>query len=177
MCDVCGASLCLGCAVPVRGVAVGPECLAKLLDDAEPTAPPPAPSLSRADAVAAVAFGLVILLSIFPWSRFAAASGPFGAWTMHWSLLAVAGAALGLFVAVAPVRRRLDPSVEVIIQLVLAVAVATGAFLHYDRPPPLSSPTVVPILAGLAAMVATAGGVTKATALLRMRRRSILRSR
>jgi hypothetical protein len=170
LCDVCGASLCLACAVPVRGVAVGPECLAKVLDDAEPATPPPAPFVTRTDPVGAVVFGLVILLSALPWSRFGAASGPFLAWTIHWSLLAVGGAVLGLFVAVAPTRRRWSPTLEVGLQLALATLVAAGAFLHYDRPPPLSSPTIVPILAGLAAAIAAAGGVAKARSLLRMRR-------
>ncbi len=170
LCDVCGAALCLGCAVPVRGVAVGPECLGKILEDVEPTDPPPAPSARRADALAAAGFGVVLLLSVLPWSRFGDASGPFEAWTVHWSLLAAGGAILGLVAAVAPFRRRWDPSFEVTLQLGLAMVVAAGAFLHYDRPPPLSSPTVIPILAVLAAGLAVAGGVAKAMGLLRMRR-------
>jgi hypothetical protein len=172
VCDVCGASLCMGCAVPVRGVAVGPECLATVLNDAEPATLIPAATVNRADAVAAFAFGLVVALSILPWSRFGAASGPFLAWTPHWSLFAVGSAVVGLLVAVAPVRRRWNPVVEVALLIALAVAVATGAFLHYDRPPPLSSPTIVPFIAGLAGVVVVAEGLARAIELVRMRRPS-----
>jgi hypothetical protein len=54
--------------------------------------------------------------------------------------------------------------------MALAGAVAAGAFLHYDRPPPLSSPTIVPLIAGLAAMVVITEGVARAIGLVRMRR-------
>jgi hypothetical protein len=158
--------------VPVRGVAVGPECLATVLDDAEPAPPILAATVNRADVVAAFAFGLVIALSTLPWSRFGAASGPFLAWTPHWSLLSVGGAVVGLFVAVAPVRQRWSPVLELALLIALAVAVAAGAFLHYDRPPPLSSPTIVPLLAGLAAVVVITEGVARAIGLVRMRRPS-----
>ena len=38
-CERCGRALCIGCAVPVRGVAYGPECLGEILgEDAPPVA-------------------------------------------------------------------------------------------------------------------------------------------
>jgi hypothetical protein len=126
--------------------------------------------MPRADTMATAGFGLVVLLSIFPWSRFGDASGPFEAWTLHWSLLAAGGAVLGLVTALAPWRRSWGPRIQVGLQLGLALLVATGAFLHYDRPPPLSSPTVIPLLAVAAAALAAAGGVAKGTAMVRTRR-------
>src|SRR5439155_12398399 len=84
-CDLCGRPLCLACAVPVRGAPVGPECLPKVLDDAQPGPPPTAPVLPRSDVLAIGGFALVLVMSILPWSRFGDQSRLFGAWTPHWS--------------------------------------------------------------------------------------------
>ena len=94
VCDVCGRTLCIGCAIPVRGSVVGQECLAEVVEDPPPAPPPPGPPL-RARAVAAGGFLLVLGASILPWARYGDASGWLQAWTPHWSLLAVASALAG----------------------------------------------------------------------------------
>jgi hypothetical protein len=168
-CDRCGRSLCLTCAVPVRGAVFGPECLPLVLVDVPAPDHPPSFALPRGDALAALGFGLGVALSILPWSKFGGAAGVLEAWTTHWSLLAGAGAAVGLVLAVAFWTRPRDPRLEAAVYLALGVAVGWGAYLHHQHPPPLSSPSFVPIVAmGGAALVALAAGV-KAAALLRAR--------
>src|SRR6266540_3853375 len=141
-CDRCGRSLCLTCAVPVRGAVFGPECLPLVLVDVPVPDHPPSFALPRGDALAALGFGLVV---------------------------ALAGAAVGLVLAVAFWTRPRDPRLEAAVYLALGVAVGWGAYLHHQHPPPLSSPSFVPIVAmGGAALAALAAGV-KAAALLRAR--------
>src|SRR5207247_11412591 len=94
-CDVCGRPLCLTCATPVRGRVVGPECLSQVLDTAPPTRPIAVPVSRTGDLVAAVGFTVVLALSVLPWSH-GLVLGPLSAWSVHWSLVAVASAAIGL---------------------------------------------------------------------------------
>lgn len=138
-------------------MVVGAECLPAVLEDVE--VPPPA-SLRvdpRADIVAAVGFGLVLLLSVFPWSRFGDVSGNLEAWSMHWSLLALGAAGAGLLVAV---FRRLRPprlwQVAAVYAL-LALVTGLGAVLHAVRPPPLSAASTAPVLAVAGAAIALVG--------------------
>ena len=88
VCDVCGRALCIACAIPVRGSVVGQECLSEVLEDPPPAPDPPGPP-PRARAIALGGFLLVVGSSILPWARYGDASGTLGAWTLHWSLVAV----------------------------------------------------------------------------------------
>jgi len=117
-----------------------------------------------------VGFGLVVGLSVLPWTKFGDSSGLLRAWTLHWSLLAVVAAVVGLGAAVATWRRPRDPRVEAASQVGLALVVGIAAFLHYQRPPPLSAPSLMPVLAMLAAGLAATSGIIKAGAMIRLRR-------
>ena len=118
--------MCISCAIPVRGIVVGPECLGGMIEDAPPLEQT-APRFSlRADTLAVIGFALVVVVSLFPWSRFAS-SGFFDAWTVHWSLLAVGAGAAGLLFSLAVRRWPLDPRVEASVYAVLGLLVATGA--------------------------------------------------
>src|SRR5919198_5362499 len=106
-CDACGRSLCLTCAVPVRGKILGPECVR-------------APGLAEADGagqrgrdtaflVAGVGFALAVAGTILPWSapNFSHYTGPFGGWgfsPLAWSLVAAGGAAAGAVAWLAATR-------------------------------------------------------------------------
>ena len=166
---MCGRPLCIACVVLVRGVLVGPECLPAVLEDPPPLDGRKAAAPPGGDRLALAGFGLVAVLSIFPWSRFV---GPrwFGAWTLHWSLLAVLGGVLGLGLALAARRRPLDPRGVAAAYAVLAVAVTIGAYLHHRHPPPLAGGTFVDWLALSGGVLALLGAATKTLAVLRARR-------
>jgi hypothetical protein len=162
---VCGRALCLTCATPVRGDLVGPECLSAVLDEIPPPAPVPIRVPSMAGWLVTGGFGLIVGLSILPWSRYGDSSGFLEAWTVHWSLLAVAAGLTGFAAALWLARRPADPRIETALYAGLAVVVATAAVLHLQRPPPLSAAAVTPLLAIVAALIALAGAVIRFRAL------------
>ncbi len=162
---MCGRALCLTCATPVRGDLVGPECLSAVLDEIPPPAPVPIRVPSIANWLVIGGFGLVVALSIFPWSRYGDSSGFLEAWTVHWSLLAVAAGLAAFAAALWLARHPADLRIETALYVGLAVVVATAAVLHLWRPPPLSDSAVAPLLAVAAALIASAGAVIRFRAL------------
>jgi hypothetical protein len=130
--------------------------------------------VSSTDLLAVAGFGLVVLLSIFPWTKFGDTSGFFQAWTLHWSLVAVGAALVGLIAGISARRRPHDARLEASLQIGLGLLVALGAYLHYHRPPPLSAPSPVPVIAIMAAALAVASGIWKALSASRLGRRSAL---
>jgi hypothetical protein len=169
-CDMCGRPLCIACAVPVRGRVIGPECLPKVLVDVPEPVHIPKPPSPRGDLIAALGFAVVVLTSIFPWSRFGDSSHYFGAWSRHWSLVAVLAALLGLALIGVARRRPVDTRIEVAALSGLAVVAALAAFLHHRKPPLLSAPTAWPWIAILGAAVALLGAMVKMRAFVRARR-------
>jgi len=169
-CDLCGRSLCVTCAVPVRGALIGPECLSTVLDEV-PGDPTPLPlEPRRGDRVAIAGFALVAVLSIFPWSRFGDASRFLGAWSPHWSLVASSAGLLGLALAAWFHRRPIDPMLEAIAYAALAILVVVASLRHYEHPPPLSVGSPVPVLAALAGGLALIGAGLKAAGIVEARR-------
>jgi len=169
-CELCGRALCIACAVPVRGRLIGPECLSTILEDV--SAPPP-PSRSvhpSGDRFALVGFALVVLVSVFPWSRFGDSSRYFGAWSFHWSLLAAVAGFGGLAAALIGRYRSIDPRVETAAYALFAIVVVVAAILYYRRPPLLSDSTIWPLVAVAAAALAVAGTAVKLLELLSVRR-------
>jgi peptidoglycan/LPS O-acetylase OafA/YrhL len=147
--------------VPVRGALVGSECLSKVLEDVAEHAPPGPKHPFRADRLAMVGFGLILLLSIPPWTR---ALGPdlFDAWSPHWSLWALLAASAGLLTAVVAHRRPRPERATAAVYVLSALVAGVAASLHYRYPPALSDHSIVPLLAVGAALVALAGGLMKA---------------
>ena len=162
---MCGRPLCLTCATPVRGDIIGPECLSAVLDEIPAPTPVPIRTPRIANYLVVGGFGLVVALSVFPWSRFGDSSGFLEAWTVHWSLLAVMAGVGGVLASIWLSRRPADPRVETAIYSALAVLVVAGASLHRLRPPPLSASAVTPLLAIIAAVIALTGTLMKFRAL------------
>jgi hypothetical protein len=122
---------------------------------------------SRGDALTVAGFAIVVLTSFLPWSRFGDSSRVFAAWTLHWSLVAVAGALIGLAAALYTWRRPLRPLAAASVTGALGVIVFVAAQLHYQHPPPLSIGSPAPLIATMGAAVAVTGAVLKGFAVLR----------
>jgi len=140
--------MCLACSTPVRGENFGSECLADVLGpDAADTTDPKTPRPDRAVRwLALAAFGLAVLATALPWSRFGPGSGAFGAWTRsgHWSLVAALAAIGGLVITGARLRSRLrDPGWDVAIAG-LGALVVVAALLSVLLPPAFSRPWLGP---------------------------------
>jgi hypothetical protein len=169
-CDVCGRPLCVACATPVRGAIVGRECLAAVLEDAPAADPAPNPIRPRGGKLALGGFAIVVLSSLFPWSRFGEGSRYLGAWTPHWSLIAALAGVLGLVFAVYVLRRPLDPRLEAMPHGILGLLIVIAAAIQHRHPPILSEATFWPWVAVLGGALAVLGSALKVTAVLQARR-------
>jgi hypothetical protein len=150
--------MCLACSTPVRGKNFGTECLADVLGpDAGETADPTGPSPDRAiRTFALAAFGLAVLASALPWSRFGPGSDAFGAWTRsgHWSLVAALAAIAGVVLTLARLLARLrDPVWDAVI-VGLGALVVVASLLSVLFPPAFSRPWLGPWFAVAAGAVA-----------------------
>jgi len=163
-CAGCGRPLCISCAVPVRGVLAGTECLASFVEDAPAVEPGRARNdLSGGNLGVLAGFLIVLASSVFPWTRFA---DPrlFGAWTWGWALLAPVTALAG--VAAVPLWRRwpVHPTVQAAALGLLAVVAGLGAVVYRLNPPLLAGSSLAPLLAVLGATVALGGAIARAAA-------------
>jgi hypothetical protein len=165
-CQVCARAVCIACAVPVRGTIVGPECLAAVLDRAPDPLLVPPPISPLGDWLAQAGFGVVLALSLLPWSRVGEGARVLGAWAVNWSLLAAVGALAGLAVALFARHRSVDPRLTASAYAILAMTVALGALLHVVRPPLLAEASVLPVFALVGSAAALLGAVLKARALV-----------
>jgi hypothetical protein len=159
-CARCGRTLCIACAVPVRGAVLGPECLPPDVAEearAEVTRRPPMPVWWRATGGALAA---LVASTCFPWTRFGTASGWFGAWgtPVRWSTLTAVAGSLALLVWL--VRRRPAPMPGRLVAA-LSIAAAAGAGAAVANPPPFTKASAAPWVAlvvgtsaALAALVA-----------------------
>jgi hypothetical protein len=150
---------------------VGPECLAGVLDaHIAPVVPVVTPT--RGNALGVLGFALIVVVSVFPWShgRSSGSSGYFGAWTPHWSLVAVVAGLVGLVFAAIALRKPPDVRLEVGFILVLSVTVGVAAVLHQQHPPLLSVSSSMPLLALAGAGLALLGTIRKASRALLARR-------
>jgi hypothetical protein len=135
--------MCLACAIPVRGITVGQECLAVALgDEAPPPSPPGAPPIDVARWITVGGFLLAAVATLLPWSRFGTGSEPLGAWgdSFRWSLVAAVAAVVGLLLAAT--RSRSDGGV-----VVVAAIVVVASILAVADPPAFTSPWLGPWLA------------------------------
>lgn len=156
-CDGCGETLCLTCAVPVRGRVLGPSCLvAELGPDAVPQSlGPPAPDPLRR--VVDIGLAVAFLSTALPWSGVGLGASPFGAWgfDLRWASLAAAASLLGTAAAAAARlagRRHARPSDRA--AAAAALGALAGAVVSIVMPPPYTSPAPGPWVAAGAAIVA-----------------------
>jgi peptidoglycan/LPS O-acetylase OafA/YrhL len=166
LCARCARTLCIACAVPVRGAVLGPECLPPDVATAaqvEIAAGPPMPAWWRATGAT---LAVLVSATCFAWTRFGTASGWFGAWgtPVRWSTLTAGAGALALLVWV--VRRRPGRAATRCVA-VLSIAAAAGAILAVLNPPPFTRPSPAPWVA------VVAGGLAGAFALVAARRPSV----
>jgi hypothetical protein len=155
-CHGCGRSMCLWCAIPVRGVAYGAECVGVVVGE-EPRDEGETPR-PKAPVYAVAGFGIALAATVLPWTTFGEGSTVFGAWSLspRWALLAALSAAFGLAVAVLHLRRpRTDPRWDGL-AIGLGAAVVLGAVLEWLRPPFPSTPSFVPWIAAAAGLLAAA---------------------
>jgi hypothetical protein len=150
--------MCLACSTPVRGQTYGSECLPTVLGSDAPA--PGEPSDARADrairVVALGAFGVAVLATMLPWSRFGPGSGAFGAWTRagRWSVLAAAAAVVGLILAIVSLRRAEPSRPRDVACAILGGAIAIAAALSSVFPPAFSRPWLGPWVAAGAGLLA-----------------------
>jgi hypothetical protein len=169
---VCGRPLCVSCAVPVRGSIVGRECLSTVLEDAPGPERIPSPVRRLGGRLAMAGFGLVVLVSLLPWSRFGDSSRYLGAWTPHWSLIAAMAGLAGFAFSVIIMYRPLDPRLEAAVFACLGSLIAAAAVIQHRHPPILSEATFWPWVAFLGGTLAVLGAIRKAKAVLEARRSS-----
>jgi hypothetical protein len=150
---------------------VGQECLPVVVQEAPPLSPATSPISSRGDLLAGSGFLAVLVLSIFPWSN-GAFSGFFGAWSGHWSLVAVSAGIGGVAAAAVALRESSHPALAVVAYAVLALSVGTAAALFRLDPPVLSEPSLPSGLALVASGASLAGAALKWRDLARARLRS-----
>lgn len=151
--------MCLWCAVPVRGVAYGAECVGSVIgvdQQTEPEETRPRPTLH-----VVIGFAVALAATVLPWTTFGEGSTVFGGWSVspRWSLLAALAAAGGVAVAMLRLRRpgaalRWDR-----IAIGLGVVVVVGSILGWFRPPFPSRPSVVPWIAAAAGLFAAGSAV------------------
>jgi hypothetical protein len=157
-CSRCERTLCIACAVPVRGAVLGPECLPPDVA-AEALAEPDRTPMPRRWGVIGVALTVLAGSTVFPWTRFGLASGWFGAWGLppRWSLVAAVAGALALVVWVT--RRQPGRAASGTVAL-LSIAAGVAAELAILNPPPFTKATFAPWVAvgsaAIAAVVALA---------------------
>jgi len=120
--------------------------------------------------VALVGFGLVVVVTLLPWSRFGDSSRYLGAWTPHWSLIAALAGVAGLAFALFVTYRPFDPRVEAAAYGVLGLLIVVAAAIQHRHPPILSEATYWPWAAVLGGTLAILGAVLKAMAVLEARR-------
>lgn len=163
-CDGCGRALCLACAIPVRGLVLGSECLSQVLGDDAPSAEPVA---SRRLGPAGFAFVVAALATLAPWTTLGDGSGPFGAWSTspRWSVLAGIAAVVGVVVEVVGRRLPVRDRARRIVGVALGLAVVAGSALAFFRPPFPAGSVVTPWVA------AAAGAAAAAASAVDLRRR------
>lgn len=103
-CASCGRTVCLRCAVPVRGRVLCTTCAAREVGE-----PPPAVRERRRRSVpasvAVVLLGLALVATIPPWDRFGTALSPWRPSVSPWRVLATVAVLLAFAAAAVALRR------------------------------------------------------------------------
>ena len=160
--------MCLACATPVRGQVFGAECLGEVLGSDAPSEPEDGSRAAdaRARTVARLGFGLAVLATALPWSRFGPGSEAFGAWgqTAWWSMVAGIAAIAGLALTLAQLRPRLRTPGWDAAAAFLGAVVSLAAVVAVAFPPAFSRPWLGPWVAAAAGVVACGASLVAARA-------------
>jgi hypothetical protein len=110
--------------------------------------------------VAGVAFGAAVIVSLFPWTRFATGSGFAGAWAtdLRWSMLAATAAVAALVVWLFMTNAH-KPWLAV--EAILGLAGALGAGMSLMHPPPFKHASIAPGFALAALLVGATAAVIR----------------
>lgn len=151
--------------MPIRGEAYGSECLSTVLGPDVPSEEPaPALTIDRlVRAIVGVGFGLALLGTALPWSRFGVGSDRFGAWghDLRWSLVVAASAVLGVAWWIVG-RRMRERSLADRLAVALAGLVVLGSLVAIWRPPPFTRTWLGPWVAGAGGLIAIGGALAAA---------------
>ena len=146
--------------MPIRGEAYGSECLSAVLgSDAPSEEPAPTPRVDRVLRwIVGVGFGVALLGTVLPWSRFGVGSDRFGAWghDLRWSLVVAASAVLGAAWWTVVRRMRERPLADEL-AVALAGLVVVGSLVAIWRPPPFTRTWLGPWVAAAGGAIALAG--------------------
>jgi hypothetical protein len=156
-CSVCEEPVCLACAVPVRGRAIGPECLATELGDPALVVPPePAPPRTGSFA-ALVGATLSVVATFGPWTRTGAGDRLLGAWvpSVRWSTVAAAAAVVLL--AAAWWFRANGTRTSATLVVVAGGVVAAASVLAIALPPTFQAASWGPWLGAVGGSIAVVG--------------------
>lgn len=158
-CARCDRTLCMACALPVRGVVLGVECLPQDVATGDEAAAPRRPPMSRWWLAVGVALAILLASTVLPWTRFGTGSGWFGAWGLpvRWSSAVVLAAVLATLFWL---WRRSPGRAVAATVAVLAVVAATGAEFAILNPPPFTRSSVAPWIALAAGVAAGASAFT-----------------
>jgi hypothetical protein len=164
VCDGCGRPMCVRCAIPVRGLVYGAECV--LEDVGERPAPPPTREpISRWLAIAGVAAGIALAATVLPWSKFGSGSSVFGAWstTPRWSMLAAVCSLVGVLLwMIRIVARGRSDRRSVWWFAAFELGAAAGALFAFLNPPPFARPGFALWVSFTAALVAATAALVAA---------------
>jgi hypothetical protein len=171
LCDGCGRRMCLSCAVPVRGGAVGNECLVRVLG-------PDAPEGDQVDRrapgdvaflLAGTGFVAAVIAAVLPWTNKLTSShvrGFFGSLEtspVSWALASAVAAFLGLVGwLVVRFRPSLRGAVALWLLAVVGLTALAGAVLFLAAPPFATHPFLGPWLMIAAAGLAAGGSAAAA---------------
>lgn len=160
LCEHCGRTVCLECAIPFRGAIRCERCAALELGDPEPP-PEERKRRIRAEHIQLVLLLVALAATIPPWHRSGTLTTRLSAWSFGldgWAALScVFLAAAALILLVAALRR--SPATRAVAAVsVLSAASAISIGVTLGRAPAFFSATAAPFLGLGATMLATALG-------------------
>jgi hypothetical protein len=160
-CNECGKSLCISCAIPVRGEVLGPECVEARTG--VPAEQPTAEERARfAQPAAAVGFGVLVVSSVLPWSHYGLGSGAFGAWgtDVRWASAALTCGLIGCVVWIVDnTGARRGRTWAARAEAILAAVALAASILALIRPPAFSPPWLGPWFAIAGATITLLGSL------------------
>jgi hypothetical protein len=161
LCERCGRTVCIDCAIPFRGAIRCERCAALELGEPAPTAAPSRRRI-RLELVALVLLVIAGIATIPPWHRSGTLTTRLSAWTFGldgWAALACATLAAALVLTLVAVLRRGAAPWVLAAGGILSGLSAISVLVALMRAPEFFSATLAPLvtLAGTAGAAAAVG--------------------